>query len=181
MCRLATRVIYSGVNNAGFVIVERALLIKLFNTPVGKAACRRSDIVDDFARHLENIEIAVQSFEALELGEWGKYARMGFLAAVQRKSGDGRWHYVSNRGGIGVYAVSLFESKAEVDCDLYLIEAKDGRLDLCFKLRANAESFRRFARAKWSGALDGRSRKYSNASNAVQRPDRKRDDPGLLG
>lgn len=94
---------YDPVKSAGYFVLHRRELIEHLDSSIGMLACKRSDILDDFAGNLRRIESLVRDYASIEIRNWGKNARIGFVSDLVTRLRTGRWAYHGHRTG-GYYA-----------------------------------------------------------------------------
>lgn len=120
---------YSRVVENGYLVLNRSHLLAIFESSTGKAACKKSDILEDFRTRLCFIERDVQSYLTVPSKEWGKNAWKGFYSRLQTELGVGKWSNVPTPSGGFVGYWWHFQSHSEVKIYLQLEEKK-----FCFKL-----------------------------------------------
>lgn len=87
------------VQHAGYTVIDRKTILDIFDSEEGKNASSNNQIIRDFKKHLQSMEMLVKRFETIPLTEWDWNDWKGFYMALQAELKDGDWDYVSNPAG----------------------------------------------------------------------------------
>lgn len=162
---------YSPVTDADYHVLHRRDLIDLLGTESGRQGRLKSDILEDFACHLERIETLVQGYPVIPVKKWGKNARIGFLSRLKRDLDSGSWKYCPDQTG-GHYG--YFGDKVQVDgAAIYLrVVLSDRENKLFFKIDVSTPAEQVRLRDMWTSLIVGHACKLGLA---VSKPRRKFD------
>ena len=135
---------YSEVKKHGYSAYERKDLLKVLESPSGRAAQDNSDVVANYFVYLRQIEDEVQSFRTLPPKDWSWNSWNGFYSELQTKLGDGSWDYVANPSGgfLGFW----WHFQGDDKCERYLQLEQD---KFCFKIWVRDQETRRELRGLW--------------------------------
>jgi hypothetical protein len=135
---------YAEPNKAGYCVYTRQDLLRVLESPNGKAGCEKNTILYDFRANLQNIEHEFQSFTG-PLKDWSWGAWEGFYTKLQESLGYGNWAYVANPAGgfLGFYWHEGDEQYLQLEQEKF----KVGRL--CFKIWVKNQDDRLGLRKKW--------------------------------
>ncbi len=100
-CKTGDQSNWAEIEKLGYVVMNRAELMKLFDSPEGIAACSLNKIIADFACHLRGIENLTNGYKTDSIETWNENwnAWKGFYMALQDTLEDGSWDYVPNPSG----------------------------------------------------------------------------------
>jgi hypothetical protein len=120
---------YEDVAKSGYMRINRADLLALFESEEAQGAMAHSDILSDFSAHLRRIEDDVQSYRTTRPSQWSWEAWKGFYSKLQAELGDGNWDYVAKPSGSFLGFWWHFQGNDDFNVYLQLEEQK-----LCFKI-----------------------------------------------
>jgi hypothetical protein len=135
---------YSRVAGSGYLVLKRSHLLGIFESNAGQAACKKSDILEDFRARLRHIEDDVQRYQTLPSKDWNENAWKGFYSRLQVELGVGKWSKVPNPSGGFMGYWWHFQSNSELK--LYLQLERDS---FCFKLSVSDATQRGALRKHW--------------------------------
>jgi hypothetical protein len=135
---------YCEVVKHGYLVLERQDLLHILESHNGKAASVKSDILDDFSKHLRQVEDDVQSYITLHPSAWSWNSWKGFYTRLQKEIEDGSWDYVANPSGGFLGFWWHFDGNDEYELYLQLEQNK-----FCFKISVEDVEKRRELREHW--------------------------------
>jgi hypothetical protein len=155
---------YNEVAKNGYLILGRADLLRILEGDNGVVARNESDIFDNFASRLRQIEDDVQSYRSLSLEKWTWNSWKGFYSRIQGALGEGNWDYVSNPAGgfLGFW----WHFRGSADCEVYLQIEQD---KFCFKIVVEPGEKRRDFRDHWHNLVISKCPEHGLRA---KRPDR---------
>lgn len=131
---------YTKVYDAGYQVIKRSEMIQLLEKGLNKI---RSDIYNDYYRHLMHLEKRYQRFRSLPMDQWDHYSWHGFYTELQ-KHFAGNWGFVSNpRGGFEGF---WWNFRRLENCRLHLQLEQD---KLCIKIHVPTKQDQSRLRNKW--------------------------------
>lgn len=135
---------YSEVVKHGYCIYERRNMLGVLESPSGRAAQEKSDIVASYSSYLRQIEDEVQSYKTLPPREWLWDSWKGFYSELQQELKDGTWDYVPNPSGgfLGFW----WHFQGNHECEQYLQLEQD---KFCFKIWVKDQGKRKELRDYW--------------------------------
>ena len=132
---------YAGVKKAGYSVLSRADLLEILRPYADENG---NAIVNDFYRHLDEVDREVKAFRTHPLAEWPCLSWQGFFCELQSKLLDGEWGYVPNQSGgfMGYW----WNGRRDHDSEQYLQLEKS---TLCFKVSVDDVAKRAGVRDRW--------------------------------
>ena len=88
---------YQSVVNQNYKAFLRKDILEILNYGIKQGITNA--IFIDFYEHLNRLEDAVNSYQALPLDKWDQYSWIGFYMHLQQLLGEGGWGYVPQRDG----------------------------------------------------------------------------------
>jgi hypothetical protein len=90
---------YSEIKEAGFSLFQRHQMLSILESYINSTEkLNQNDIIVDYYKNLDNLDIKINSYLTKPLNEWHWYSWQGFYFELQKHIG-GNWEYVSNRAG----------------------------------------------------------------------------------
>lgn len=139
---------YDEVEKHGYLILGRAALLNILEGENGMIARAESDILDNFASRLREVENDVQSYLNLPPPKWTWNSWKGFYSHLQSTLGEGNWDYVPNPTG-GFLGFWWYFKRA-ADCEIYLQLEQD---KFCFKIVVEPAEKRSALRDRWHSVV----------------------------
>lgn len=154
---------YETVKKSGYKVLGREQLLDILSTYPEECG---NAIVQDFRRHLEQLDAKVNAFRTAPISTWNWFAWQGFFCELQRLGIDGKWGHVANpRGGFWGF---WWHGRRDGASNKYM-QLEENRL--VFKINVDEASNRRQVRDEWMSHL---LRAAEDHGVDVIRPDRRR-------
>lgn len=146
-CKTGDQSNFKKADDAGYVVMNRPVLMSLLESPDGKRACDMCGIMADFACHLQFINQLVESYKTDPLDKWNWNAWKGFFTALQSDAalGEGDWGYVSNPAG---GFMGFWWHWREVENGEVYLQLEESKA--CFKVAVNDDAAERMQDMKYS-------------------------------
>ncbi|WP_421378067.1 PD-(D/E)XK nuclease family protein [Bacillus salacetis] len=144
---------YRSIEAAGYKHFSRKNMLDLMEK--GIQAGIGDTIFTDYYHHLLKIEASHNRYLKSEVTNWKGLAWHGFYTELQARGIQGDWGYVANaRGGFTGF---WWHWKRDHECQQYF-QLEENKL--CFKIRVEDKSKRRFLRNKWNKAMVAAGQEY---------------------